>query len=84
MACTNCDNNIWKKKLGRCERCMWLNFVLLLVSAIFSYFMVQVQPKSVETIAVLFTLFCSALLMLLHMIAFIYYRLVKANKYNPK
>ncbi|PKG40693.1 DUF3624 domain-containing protein [Psychromonas sp. Urea-02u-13] len=84
MACTDCDNNIWKQKLGRCKRCMWLNFGLLLVSVIFSYFMVQAQPKSVETIAVLFTLFCSALLMLLHTIAFIYYCLTKANKHNPE
>ena len=75
MTCTDCDNNIWKQKLGRCKRCMWLNLLLLLVSAVFSYFMFQEQPKSVETIALLFTLFCSVLLMLLHTIAFIYYRI---------
>lgn len=84
MACRDCDNNIWKQKLGRCKRCMWLNFLLLLLSALLSYFMMQQQPKSVQTIAVLFTLFASALLMLLHTIAFIYYRLFKGDKHSLK
>ena len=84
MACTDCDSNIWKQKLGRCKRCMWLNFILLLVSAFLSYFMVQEQPKSVHTIALLFALFASALLMLLHTIAFIYYRVFKGDKHNLK
>ncbi|WP_022941535.1 DUF3624 domain-containing protein [Psychromonas hadalis] len=79
MACTNCDKNIWKQKLGRCKRCMWLNFFLLLASAVLSYFMVQSQPKSVQTIAALFALFFSALLMLSHTVAFIYYRFTKAR-----
>ena len=79
MACTNCDDNIWKQKLGRCKRCMWLNFLLLVVSAGLSFYMWQTEPKSVQTIALLFALFCSALLMLLHTIAFLYYRLFKAD-----
>jgi type IV secretory pathway TrbL component len=77
MACNDCDDNIWKQKLGRCKRCMWLNFVLLISSTGLSFFMWQTEPKSVHTIALLFTFFCSALLMLLHIIAFLYYRLVK-------
>ena len=84
MACIHCDKNIWKQKLGRCSRCMWLVFLLLSGSAILSYFMFQAQPKSVETIAMLFTLFCSAILMLLHTIAFLYYRFFKVNKHTPK
>lgn len=79
MACTNCDNNIWKQKLGRCKRCMWLNFALLVVSACGAFFMWESEPKSVETIALLFALFSSALLMLLHTIAFLYYRFIKVD-----
>ncbi len=82
MACRDCDNNIWKQKLGRCKRCMWLNLLLLIGSALLSYFMLQQQPKSVQTIAILFTLFSSSLLMLLHSIAFIYYRFVKGDKHS--
>ena len=67
---------------------MWLNFILLLLSAVGSYFMVQIEPKSVQTITLLFTLFFSALLMFLHLIAFIYYRLsnaqLKVGRHNPK
>jgi hypothetical protein len=90
MACTNCDNNIWKQKLGRCRRCMWLNFILLVGSAIFSYLMWQTEPKAVKTIAMLFTLFASAVLMFLHTIAFLYYRFIKSDqkvkvdKHSPK
>ena len=73
MACTVCDHNIWKQKLGRCKRCMWFNFVLLLVTAGFSYPMWQTDPKSVQTIAMLFALVASAVLMFLHVIAFLYY-----------
>lgn len=85
MACTDCDS-VWKQKLGRCKRCMWFNFILLLLSAIGSYYTVLEQPKSVQTIALLFTLFFSALLMLLHGIAFIYYRRnkTKGDIHNPK
>lgn len=84
MACTDCSHDIWKQKLGRCKRCMWFNFILLLLSAIGSYFMVQAQPTSVQTIALLFTLLVSALLMLLHCVAFIYYYFSKADKHSLK
>lgn len=84
MACTGCDNNVWKQKLGRCKRCMWFNFILLLGSSVFSYYMMQSEPKSVQTIALLFAFFASAILMLLHSIAFIYYRLTKADRHSPK
>jgi len=84
MACNNCEDNIWKQKLGRCKRCMWLNFILLVCSALASYFMLQAQPKSVQTIALLFTLFFSALLMFLHLVAFFYYRFFKAGINTPR
>lgn len=84
MACIDCDKSIWKQKLGRCQRCMWLTFILLFSSSVGAYFMLQTQPKSVQTIAVLFMLFFSALLMLLHTIAFLYYRFTKAGKHSLK
>jgi len=84
MTCSRCADNIWKQKLGRCKRCMWINFVVLVISALSTYFMVQESPKSVETITLLFTLFTSALLMLLHISAFVYYRFFKAGKHSPK
>ncbi|MEI6897130.1 MAG: DUF3624 domain-containing protein [Psychromonas sp.] len=84
MACTDCSSNIWTQKLGRCKRCMWINFILLLFSAMGSYFMLQEQPRSVQTIALLFTLFLSGLLMLLHCVAFLYYRFSKADKHSLK
>lgn len=84
MACTNCEGSIWQQKLGRCKRCMWINLALLLLSAVASYFMVQLQPKSVQTIAVLFALFFSTLLMFSHLVAFIYYRLIKVDKQRLK
>ena len=85
MACTDCDS-VWKQKLGRCKRCMWFTFILLILSTIGSYFMFQTDPKSVQTIALLFTLFFSALLMLLHSVAFIYYRFNKSkvDTHSPK
>lgn len=84
MACKGCDESIWKQKLGRCKRCMWLNFILLLFSAVAAYVMFQEQPKSVQSIALLFTLFISALLMFLHLVAFLYYRFTKAGKRSLK
>ncbi|MCP4321210.1 MAG: DUF3624 domain-containing protein [Psychromonas sp.] len=84
MACSGCDDNIWKQKLGRCKRCMWINFIILVIAALGSYFMIQESSKSVETIALLFTLFVTALLMLLHISAFIYYHFFKADKQSPK
>ncbi|PKF61519.1 DUF3624 domain-containing protein [Psychromonas sp. psych-6C06] len=84
MACKDCESNIWKQKLGRCKRCMWINFILLLTSALGSYFMFQAEPKSVQSIALFFTLFCSGILMLLHSIAWLYYYFTKASKHNLK
>lgn len=84
MACKYCDNNIWKEKLGRCKRCMWINLILLLLSALLSYFLFQQQAKSVQTIAALFALFSSALLMASHVVMFIYYRFIKADKHTLK
>ena len=52
---------------------------ILVGSAFFSYLMWQIEPKGVQTIAMLFALFASALLMFLHAIAFLYYRFMKAN-----
>lgn len=82
MACHQCTGNIWKQKLGRCKRCMCINLLLLLASALGSYWMLHTQPKSVQAIAMFFTLFFSALLMFLHVIAYLYYRVTGDQKNN--
>ena len=74
MACRSCKSNIFKEKLGRCKSCMWLNFFLLAASASGWFICSQTAAKQVETIALLLTLIASALLMSLHIGAYIYYR----------
>lgn len=73
VTCRDCENNIWKQKLGRCKVCMWQTLFLLLVSAISWYYTMQLNPKSVASIALLMVFFLSAVWMLLHGVAFIYY-----------
>lgn len=73
MTCSACTDNIFKEKLGRCQSCMIVNFVLFVGSAIGWYICYQSAPKQVATIALLFTLIGSGLLMALHIGAVIYY-----------
>lgn len=75
MACQYCDKNIFKEKLGRCQFCMCLNFFLLVASAGGWFICSQSAPRSVEAIALLFALIATALLMSLHIGAYLYYRL---------
>ncbi|WP_019613597.1 DUF3624 domain-containing protein [Psychromonas ossibalaenae] len=75
MTCKFCTESLFKEKLGRCKRCMWLNLTLLICSAAGWYFLQQSGPRQVETIALLLTFLASSLLMLLHIGAYIYYRL---------
>ena len=74
MGCQLCDKNIFREKLGRCRSCMWLNFFLLTASAGGWFICSQSAPKQVETIALLLTFLGSALLMSLHIGAYLYYR----------
>ena len=79
MACQLCKNNLFKEKLGRCKSCMWLNFFLLTASAIGWFICSASAARQVETIALLLTLIASAVLMSLHIGAYLYYR-YKGNK----
>ncbi|WP_354623009.1 DUF3624 domain-containing protein [Psychromonas sp. MME2] len=76
MSCSGCNNHFFKEKLGRCRSCMLLNFVLLLSSAIGWYFCYQSSPSQVTTIALLFALIGSGVLMVLHLSAYLYYQLM--------
>ena len=75
MSCSLCRDNLFKAKLGRCRSCMMLNFILLLSSAIGWFICYQSSPTQVATIALLFALMASGLLMILHIGAYLYYRL---------
>lgn len=66
---------MFKEKLGRCQFCMWLNLFLLITSALGWFLCFQSAPRSVETIALLFAFIGTALLMSLHIVAYLYYRL---------
>jgi hypothetical protein len=75
MSCKSCKGHFFKEKLGRCRFCMWLNFFLLVSSSAGWLYLYQTAPKQVETIALLFTLIASGILMALHIGVYLYYRL---------
>lgn len=77
MSCRTCTGQIFKEKLGRCKSCMMINFVLLLGSALGWFICYQSGPTQVASIALLFTLIASAVLMLSHLIAYLYYHFKK-------
>lgn len=74
MTCKSCKSHLFKEKLGRCRTCMWLNLFLLLVSGGGWFIFYQLNPKQVETIALLLTFIAIAGLMSLHISAYLYYR----------
>jgi hypothetical protein len=74
VPCKFCAKNTFREKLGRCQFCMWLNLLLLVASAISWFICYQSAPREVATIALLLTFIATALLMLLHIGAYIYYR----------
>lgn len=74
MACKSCKKSVFKAKLGRCNFCMWMNFLLLMISAIGCFITYQQGLRQVQSIALLFTFIISAVLMSLHIVAYLYYR----------
>lgn len=82
MACQLCTADLFREKLGRCKRCFWINVALLLISGAGWLLLFQTDSRHVATIALLMTFIASFVLLILHIIAFIYYRLV--NKQNLK
>lgn len=82
MSCQLCTADLFREKLGRCKRCLWINVALLLISGGGWFLLFQSSPRQVATIALLMTFIGSFVLLLLHIIAFIYYRL--ADKQSLK
>ena len=84
MVCKSCRDNVFRQKLGRCRRCMWINLGLLLGSALGWYLSYQSAPKHVATIALLLTLIASCVLMSLHIGAYLYYKSKGINPFESK
>ena len=74
MACNLCRDNIFRAKLGRCRRCMLINVLLLMGSAVGWYVRFQFAPKHVATIALFLTLVASGVLLVIHVMFYLYYR----------
>jgi len=74
VACKLCNKNTFKEKLGRCPFCIRLNLFLLVASGGGWFISYQSAPREVATIALLLTFIASALLMLAHIGAYLYYR----------
>ncbi|WP_435236184.1 DUF3624 domain-containing protein [Psychromonas sp. PT13] len=74
MVCKSCRDNIFREKLGRCRRCMWINVLLLMGSALGLVFSFQSAPEHVATIALLLTFVASGVLMAFHAMFYLYYR----------
>lgn len=73
LPCKLCSSKIFAEKLGRCKQCMVIN--ALLVSVLFSLYLYVdlVQLQAVQRIALIMALAASALLMLLHLLAWCYH-----------
>ncbi len=67
MACKNCEAHWFWKKIGRCTRCMKQLTVLSLISWIVWWLGFREQPKSIESVALLFAAFAFNGLLLLHL-----------------
>jgi len=70
-------STVFKEKIGRCQQCMMINLLLLVVlSSIYLLANVK-QWLAVQQVAFLMFLLLTALLMGLHLIAWCYYRLTE-------
>jgi hypothetical protein len=75
MSCHQCEESIFIQKLGRCYRCMaQLSLLSVFCWPLWWWFYAE-QPKTVESIALLF--FCVAFsgLLLLHLVFWLFYRI---------
>jgi len=80
MSCEFCVGKFFKQKLGRCKQCMGIN-LLLLITAISSYLNIDISNwLAVQQVALLMLIGASAILMVLHVIAWCFYRLKAKNK----
>ncbi|MGL5335705.1 MAG: DUF3624 family protein [Enterovibrio sp.] len=80
MSCEPCDlvTNSIKEKLGRCKRCVWQLVILQLILWLMWFAKFYDTPRSIEAIIIYFALAASAILLLLHLLAFIWRRWIKS------
>ncbi|WP_153914344.1 DUF3624 domain-containing protein [Shewanella sp. TC10] len=58
MSCDDCQDSIFKQKIGRCKTCMWQLTVLSLLGWPLWWYLFSDDISSVESIAMMF--FCGA------------------------
>lgn len=75
MACDDCQESIFKQKIGRCKACMWQLTGLSLVGWPLWWWLYAEDMTSVESIAMVF--FCCAFsgLLCVHLIVLSYRKL---------
>ncbi|WP_299663737.1 DUF3624 family protein [uncultured Psychromonas sp.] len=74
MSCEFCATTLIKQKLGRCKQCMWINFILLALTAIIYYWIDISALQAVQRVALIMFLGSLVLLMLVHLSAWSFYR----------
>ncbi|MGL5291482.1 MAG: DUF3624 family protein [Vibrionaceae bacterium] len=81
MSCQPCDlaKNSIKEKLGRCQRCLWQLVILQLILWPMLLTKFYDTPRSIEAIIIYFALAASAILLLLHLLAFVWRRWIKVG-----
>ncbi|OBT11124.1 hypothetical protein A9267_00265 [Shewanella sp. UCD-FRSSP16_17] len=79
MSCNDCEESIFKQKIGRCRACMMQLTVLSLICWPLWWWNYADNPTLVESIALLF--FCIAFsgLLSLHLVVLIYRKLSAAE-----
>ena len=80
MACEFCAGKFIQQKLGRCKQCMWLNFLLLLISLSLYLYVDVKNLQAVQYVALVMLVGASSLLMLSHIVAWCFYRFTGNRK----
>lgn len=68
MGCEYCSNSLFRKKLGRCKRCMWQLAILNILGWSCWWFFFSATPQTVNAIALLMFCLAFAALLTLHVI----------------
>ncbi len=74
MLCKLCTTAVWKDKLGKCIQCVISCGFLFIFSGLGYLFLGDSAYTAVQSVALLLVIICSGFLLLLHLIAFVYYR----------
>ncbi|QIR16180.1 DUF3624 domain-containing protein [Shewanella aestuarii] len=80
MRCTQCEESIFRQKLGRCYRCMAQLALLSVVGWPLWFHLFVDNATDVKSIALLF--FCCAFsgLLAVHLFMWLYYRYIGSNE----